>query len=346
MNIFLDSIIYDTAFEDFRFQVEATTDKQIDVYIASVGGNVDAGFAIANYIEAVNASGEKTITTNILSNADSIATVIALAPELSKRSIVESSTMFIHNPRFMELCDVTSDKADKASEMLKVMEDRLATYYTRKIPNLTIEDAKGLMAGEVTLDADTMIQYGVMGNKLESFSIAAFKQKSDYMSLFKKEKPLFNIALGEVQAIHEGDLAVGTELRAIGSMDAINGTFAVAGKNVKVENSKVVNLEPIPEVMPDPKEEEELPFDMAEVEAKVEEKLEPIFNMVEKVMAMVEKMSGQSSTHKPAKTTVNNQVVSDDPQKEARKASFARQKANAQKQAEAIEARINKINIV
>ena len=348
MNIFLDSIIFDGSFEAFRNQVEQSPDKNIDVYISSVGGSVDEGFAIAHYIEAVNLSGSKEITTNILSNADSIATVIALAPTVDMRFIVDSSSMFIHNPRFMSMNDVTSERAAKASDMLKLAEDRIANYYTKKIANLTIEDAKRLMKGEVTLNSDQMIKFGVMGNKLESFNIAALKSNSNTktMSLFnkKEEKPLnvstLKIGDTEVAVAYRGDIAVNTEVERIGGGESLKGVALTSEFKITIEDNKITAVEPVGEPAAEPEA-----LKAEEVKNQIAEAIAPVMDMVEKMMDIVDKISNQKSTHQPAKTTVNNAVVIDNPQKDAAIASKGRQKAAYENRLTAMNARTTNFKI-
>ena len=341
MNIFLESRIWSDSFDYLKWQIDNAKDKQIDLYIACMGGNVNAGFAIANYIEGVNAGGAKTIRTHILSNADSIATVIFLAPEAKDRSIVESSTMFIHEPRFMWLEDVTAEDAEKASEELKVQEDRIADYYVKKVDGMTKQEAQSLMSGEVNLSAKQMLEYGIVTEIKKAFDIAAFRTNlhpNTNINMFNK-KQLNNVTLKqgdvEVQAAYRGDLAEKTELERFGEGEALNGEFVTDSHKMTIENNKVTTLEAVAVEEVETNEE---------VSAAVEAAVAPILDIVEALVTKVEAIGGEKSTHQTPKATVKNEAPkSDDPQREARKESKARQTENYKKRVEANATRVNNL---
>lgn len=342
MDIFLESRIWSDSFDFFKWQVDNATEPQVDVYIAGVGGNVDAGFAIANYIKAINASGKKTINTHILSNADSIMTVIFLASPKENRTIVQSSTMFVHDPRFMDLYDVTSEVAEQAAEALRVQEERIANYYVQQVEGLSYDEAKALMKGEKTLSAKDMLDYNIISDVKEHFDIAAIKSNSNNnMSLFnKKEKPLNVVSLkqgdNEVSAVHEGDFAENVELRQVGSNEALNGEFVAENKKVTIEANKVTA---IVDEFPFEKEDEEMENRIAQA---VNEATAPMLETIENLTGMVEKMVGQKSTHTPKKTTVKNSSEGMDESRARKKASNERQSENLKKRHEAANSRISK----
>jgi len=326
MDIFLESRIFEFSFDDFRYKIENATDNEINVYIAGIGGNVDVGFAIANYIMAVNATGTKKISTHILSNADSIMTVIFLGADPKKRTIVKSSTMFIHEPRFMWIEDVTSESADRASEQLRVNEKRIADYYVSRIDGLEYDEAISLMKGEVTLDADKMIELGIVSEVKENFSIAAIKFKNENMSLFgkKSEKPLQTISLkqgdGSFSAIHRGDITEGSELEPVGVTDSLNGDFVSGNRKITIENKKVKKVE----------ENQESNIDENVLQA-INEAVAPVLDLVENLSEKVLALKGQKSKHQPAKGEVKNEKKVDDSQSEARRNSRERQMENAKR---------------
>ena len=342
MDIFLESRIWSDSFDYFKWQVDDCKEREINVFIACVGGNVDAGFAIANYIQAINASGKKTIKTNILSNADSIATIIFLAPQKEHRTIVQSSTMFIHDPRFMDLWDVTSEVAEQAAEALKVQEERIANWYTGQIEGLSYKEAVQLMKGEKTLSASEMVDYNIVNEVKPSFNIAALKTNNkNNMGLFsKKENPLNVIDLKQgdtsVSAVHEGELAENVELRQVGSNDALNGEFVSNKKKVTIEDNKVTAI--VDEFPPN--EDEEMENRIADA---VADAVAPLEKTIDNMLDMVEKMSGQKSTHKPKKTNVDNSAPEVNEQKAAKRASNERQAENAKAAREKRNSRIAKM---
>lgn len=345
MDVFIDGEIADTFFQQFRAQVESSTDKRIDMWIATIGGNVDAAIAAANYVQAVNNSGKKDIHTNLLSNADSSGTILFLAPAKENRHIVGSSKMFIHEPRYMNMFDVAKVDATKAAEDLELYSNRIADFYVSRIDGLTKSEAQSLMSGERTLSAEDMKEYNIINDIQPSFNIAALKQKSNFnnMGMFKKQKPMTISALkqgeNEVQAVHRGELVVGLDIEPVGDV-ALKGDYIVGKNKLTVSNNVVEAIEPFEE-----KEEKEDVMDVAaEVSEAVEAAVAPIMDMVEAVVAKMETISGQKSTHKPAKKNVSNVA----PQKEqvmARQASKARQSEALNARREKVNARVSNLKI-
>jgi ATP-dependent protease ClpP protease subunit len=342
MDIFLESRIWSDSFDFFKWQVDNATDKQVDIYIAGVGGNVDAGFAIANYIKSVNASGKKTINTHILSNADSIMTVIFLAAPKENRTIVQSSTMFVHDPRFMDLWDVTSEVAEQAAEALKVQEERIANWYVGQVEGLSYDEAKALMKGEKTLSAKDMLGYKIVSDVKEHFDIAALKTNIK-SNMFGKKEPVNVVSLKqgsvEVQAIHEGVLAEKTELKRVGSMEALTGEFVIDNKKVTIADNKVTAI--VNEFPPKKEDDDEIED---RITSAVEAATTPMLETIENLTNLVEKMTNQKSTHTPKKTNVNNGSESKDETKEARKASRGRQTDALKTRRENVNKRISKIS--
>lgn len=332
MDIFLESRIWPDSFDFFKWQINNTPENEINIFIASIGGSVDAGFAIANYIEAVNSKGAKRINTHILSNADSIATVIFLAPPKEQRTIVESSTMFIHDPRFIDLMELTSETADKMAEALRIQENRIADYYVKKIDGLTKDEAVKLMKGETTLTAADMLKYNIVSEIKAAFNIAAFKsninQNQINMSLFSKKGTLAVVALVQgtvtIQAAHRGAFAENTELEQIGEGEAINGEFVIDGKNVTIENNVVKTIKAIETAAAEGDES-------TDVSEQIALAMAPVMDLVEKMQSQIEALAGQKSTHKPSKVNVDNSNADGlDAQAVAKKASKERQKQNYQ----------------
>ena len=335
MNIFL-SRIWEWSFDDFRNQIEDSNDKEINVYLACIGGNANAGFAIANYIEAVNEAGSRIIKTHILSNADSIATVIFLAPAPELRSIVQSSQMFKHEPLFTEMYNVNSETATEAAETLEIYAQRIADYYVKKIPSLTVEEARQLMKGEVTLTSNDMIDYGIVNEIKESFDIAALRNNINvnvnYM--FGKNKPVNSVSLKqgetEISAIYRGELVESVEIERIGEGDALKGEFVTNDSKLTIEGGKVKKIEAI-------KAESHSVQNVSEI---VADAVEPILDMVENLTSVIEKIKGESSEHVPNKRNVDNRSTEINEQSEAKKSSRERQKANYKKRVENVNQRL------
>jgi ATP-dependent protease ClpP protease subunit len=249
--IFLTGIVDEWTAEEARWSLTNTSEKEIDIFISNWGGSVNKGFEIANLIQGLEKSGNKKITTNILSHADSIATVIFLAAKKENRKIVDSSTLFIHEPRFMVFDEVTKQDADKMSAELEMQKNRIADYYVKNIEGLTKEEALSLMAGEVNMSKDKMLEYGIVGEVLPEFDIAAKRTLiSNYkidMGLFntKSQEPLNTLAFNDGTMIaFNGELKEGSEVQKVGEVVDLAGEFTDNdGRTITLEANKVSKIE-------------------------------------------------------------------------------------------------------
>lgn len=228
--------------------------NELDIIIGSVGGSVNEGFRIINMIQAAEKSG-KVINTHIISNADSIASSIFLAPKKGNRHIVESSTLFIHEPRFGMGFDITQEDAQKMDEELELQKNRMADFYVKQIDGLTKDEALALMNGEKNLSATKMLELGIVGEVKPVLDIAAkremnniYNQSYSKMGIFGKEKKVINqVVSGDNTFLHEGDLAVDSELTQVGQAEAkLEGEYVIAdGRTLVVSaENKVTEIKP------------------------------------------------------------------------------------------------------
>ncbi len=304
---FLDWPVDDWTENEIKRRI--TNSSALDIFISSVGGSVNSGFAIANYIIAANAAG-KDIQTHILSNADSIASVIFLAPPKEKRSIVESSTAFIHEPRFMMAFDIDQKKAKQIDEELEIQKNRIADYYVKQIEGLDKSEALALMAGERNLTASEMLDLGIVNEVKDKLDIAAMRgininNKNKRMGLFGSNKKALNLVnSGDKTFAYEGELAVGSELTQVGIAEAkLEGEHVIAdGRKLIVDkDNKVKSVFP-----PKKKEgEEEEEGAKNQTEAIVNSVSEMLAEFENKVTALIdekiENIRRTGSSHKPPK---------------------------------------------
>lgn len=312
--VYLLSDVDDWSVQYIMDEIEMAEENRINLYISSYGGSVNSGFQLANYIMGVNRGGKKINTYN-LSHADSIATVVFLAPPKSQRHIVPSSTMFKHEPRFMMEFDITKDKANKMSEQLEIQKQRIAQYYTQQITGLTKEEALQLMANEVTLTAEDMVRLEIVEDIQEEFLIAAYakinnKSTFNNMGLFDKNKSKavksIELANSENLLLIEGDLEKGAKVLAI-----TNDTSAKlpGTHNLKDGRKIVVNsddeIEEVQEKEPETEEAPENLDELAEELGKtVKEEIQESENRMKKFVtdAITEALKGITSNHKPQKS--------------------------------------------
>jgi len=259
--IFLNYPIDNWEADWMQFSIENSSEKQVDLFISSVGGSVNAGLRMAAYIQAVNAQGDRQIDTHNLSNADSIATAIFLAPPSKQRHILEHSTMFIHEPRLMFDTDITEEKAEKTAEKLAMQKERLADFYVKNIENLTKDEAFSLMAGEVDLTATMMLEKKIVQNISDNFEIAAIRADKNFINQNKNQMALFGnkkddkqetinmvaLADGKTTLAFAGELAEGVEMSKVGEVANLKGEHLTNDnrKLVVDENNKIVSIENI-----------------------------------------------------------------------------------------------------
>ena len=105
-----------------REQLDEIGEKPVNIYIASDGGDVNAGMAIANIIKRMK--GETT--AYIDSWAASIASVIALACD--RVVIPENAFIMIHNPSCIMFG--TADEMRKTADLLDTIRDSIIDVYT------------------------------------------------------------------------------------------------------------------------------------------------------------------------------------------------------------------------
>lgn len=243
---YLTTVIDEWSVEEIRKQIIDSPDQKIDIYISSNGGSVDKGFELANFIEGVK---NKEIHTHILSNADSIATVIFLAPPKERRHAVASSTFMIHNPKAVAMfIELDEEAAENLQNQLEFVKTRILNYYVRKFPNLTRDELSDLMDKDTYMTAEELQEYGAIEEILESFDIAAYNKdylnkKRNSMKIFKNKNQAINsVKLDNGnQLIYEGELSEGTELRNLGDPESLEGEHTLEdGRKITVDKDNKI----------------------------------------------------------------------------------------------------------
>lgn len=339
--IFLTGIVSEWTAEDVRYMLTNSSEKQIDIYISSWGGSVNKGLEIANLIQGIQATGKKDIHTFNLSHADSIATAIFLAPPKENRHVVENSTFFVHEPRFIVFDEVTQNDAEKMKAELQMQTNRLADFYVKNIEGLEKEEALSLMNAETNLTAEKMLELNIVSEIKQEFEIAAQRNlisnlNNDKMSLFnsKKQEVVNTLSLedGSIVAFN-GDLKEGTEVAKVGEVVNLEGSHVDSeGRTIVVDaNNKVTEIKA--------KEEPQASVEGETLTAK--EVAEIVAEEVEKVRAEMQKeinaIKTTGSTGKPEKVEPTNQKVNGDARIEAKKkvqAELASIQAKKRKDAE------------
>jgi ATP-dependent protease ClpP protease subunit len=255
MNEFLIGAINTQGFLSFKDRAEKNTDIQL--YISSYGGGVNAAFEYANYIE-----GTKKTDTHILSHADSAATVVFLAGR--KRYALRNTTFMIHDPYLNYAGPVDAKDAEKIKHSLEVQKQRLIEYYALKIPFLTRQQISDYMAKETYLTGEQLMEYGALTELRETYDIAAYNKEyintlnTNTMGLFSRKKETANLVktaalTDKITVVFENELKQGTETRAIGDVSDYAGTYIVENKSVTIDSEGIVTA--ISDVKTEPKNE-------------------------------------------------------------------------------------------
>lgn len=125
--------------------------KEILTHIHCIGGDVDEGFAIYDYIRSQG----KHTTSRIEGNCYSIATVVALSG--NKRQMTPNSKIIIHNPWGR----VQGERKDiqKYADDLETIEDDISNFYASET-NLSKEESLSFMRKETKFNADEALEKG------------------------------------------------------------------------------------------------------------------------------------------------------------------------------------------
>ena len=231
-NIYINGEIGETVnLVDIISQVENQKEATMfNVYINSVGGSVDVGFDIYNYIKSLNVP-IKTIGQELVA---SIATVIFM---VGNERVLEQGTEFmIHLP--WGSVSGTSNEIEQYNEMLKKYEKKLVDFYT-KATNLSEEAIRPLLTYETWLSpklANDLKFTTSIASDLPVLAKANFNFKPDN-KMTEEQKGFFANVLDKLDTIM-GKISGSSNVKAILLQDA-NG--------VEIEFPEVMEGE-LPEV--------------------------------------------------------------------------------------------------
>ena len=124
----------------------------INVYINSIGGDVDEGVAIHNILKRSNAY----VTVYVDAYAYSIASVIAMAGD--KVIMPVNATMMIHNPSGSKWGNAQQHR--DYADALDVIGEAAANSYLAKSKKITKEELKTMLDKDTFLTADSCLKYG------------------------------------------------------------------------------------------------------------------------------------------------------------------------------------------
>lgn len=135
--------------------IDKTDLKELTIDINTFGGDVTAGFAMANIIRRFANENSVEITTRISGYCSSIGTVIFLAGD--KRIGNDYADFFVHNAWTFAVGD--KNKMKKQYEDLDKISNQIAQYYSEKT-TIPFEEAVKLMDESTNIDSETALKYG------------------------------------------------------------------------------------------------------------------------------------------------------------------------------------------
>ena len=167
-----------------------------NVYINSVGGSVDVGFDIYNYIKSLNVP-INTIGQELVA---SIATVIFMAGNSRKLDV--NCEFMIHLPSGS--VSGTAEEIEAYNEMLKKYEKKLVDFY-KEVTGLNDEAIKPLLRYETWLSPTLAFDFKFTTEKANDLPIlakATYNFKNENMNqLSKEDKSWIETQLGSISSL-------------------------------------------------------------------------------------------------------------------------------------------------
>lgn len=172
--------------------IDKTDLKELTIDINTFGGDVTAGFAMANIIRRFATENSVEITTRISGYCSSIGTVIFLAGD--KRIGNEYADFFVHNAWTVTVGDKNDMK--KQYENLEKVSNQIAKYYSEKT-SIPFEEAVRLMDESTNIDSETALKYGFfteVENTVKAYNSASIRnmiiQNNQKININKNENKM------------------------------------------------------------------------------------------------------------------------------------------------------------
>jgi ATP-dependent protease ClpP protease subunit/regulator of replication initiation timing len=183
---------YDTNASKFISELQDVKDKNLNVHINSLGGDVFDGLAIYNALK----NHTKNVTIKIEGIAASIASVIAMAGD--NVEMAENSLYMIHNPFVMAGGDATELR--KTASILDKIRDEIANIYSTK-SSLDLETLVGLMEAETWFNANEANDLGFANGITQPLKIENNYNISKFSNItHDKINSILNINKSEIMA--------------------------------------------------------------------------------------------------------------------------------------------------
>lgn len=153
--------------KDFENDLKGITASAINISINSPGGSVFDGLAIFNMLRA---SG-KTINTNVLGIAASIASVIQQAvANGGKRTMPENTMIMVHNPSGITMG--TAEDMRETADLLDKIGNSLVGIYV-KATGKSEDDVRAMLAKDTFLTAQEALDAGFIDEITDAVEVTA-----------------------------------------------------------------------------------------------------------------------------------------------------------------------------
>lgn len=307
-------------------QVENQPDSEFfDVHINSVGGEVDEGFKIYDYLKSLG----KPINTYSEGMIASMGTVIFMAGE--NRYIRPTDKFMIHFPSI--IISGKSKDLEASVVILKELENKFLEFYSQ-FTNIEETDMKGFLNEDTFLTSEQLISFGFATEIISDLKAVAKlnininkqeeKQMSEQMSKeqveglfngffaklgdFIKGKPkakLVQDAEGveiDFTDLGEDDTPAIGDKATVGGEDAQGEYLLPSGETYVFEAGALVEIKAVvKEEKPQPSEEvEALKAKIAELEAQASAKAKLVTELEKEVKTIKASISGKYIYDEPA----------------------------------------------
>jgi len=191
-----------------KFAQISETEKDVKVHLNCIGGSVDAGFKIYDFLQTQKADFGRTIYTVADGACASMGSIIFLSADKENRSITSNAKVMIHLP-LVGMQGNSVDLHATATE-LEAENERFSQFYADRT-GADKAELLAMMTAETEIDADRCIELGFASKKIETIKAVALfsnNQKSN-----NKMSELVN-KLNEAIALFKGKTKTPAKINA------------------------------------------------------------------------------------------------------------------------------------
>ena len=244
-----------------KFSNIPETEKEVKIHLNCIGGSVDAGFKIYDFLQTQKTDFGRTIYTVADGACASMGSVIFLSADKENRSITSNAKIMIHLPlvgtkgNSVELHSIADD--------LEAENERFAQFYADRT-GADKDALLAMMTDETEIDADQCVELGFASKKIETIKAVALfsnnqksnqkkmselsKKMDELIAFFKGNKPTVVNAdvtgTDGTRVEFDGDeLAVGLTVTVYQTTDGAEAVVEDFSGDVTLEDGTVVTIE-------------------------------------------------------------------------------------------------------